>query len=264
MDLTDPVTRQPLPEDAIQRILFTCRNVHVYRIPPLASMAGHAAASWTADPSRDIFKANLRVVETSFESPATDGGQGQSMLRVDLVLEDPSTGEVFAAAPYTHGSVVEPVVDSARYFALTVRDPQGRKAVIGIGFEDRSEASELCIVLQTARRGLGLEDAGARKSEARQEEKDYRLKEGQTITVNFGSKSATRRRLHESPGTSDPAALQSFALPPPPSTASALDGSQQPGGGFSLPPPPSAQDVKRKRQSLRDLGFDDGKFGEFA
>ncbi|EFY84342.1 adaptin ear-binding coat-associated protein 2 [Metarhizium acridum CQMa 102] len=262
MDLIDPATGKPLPEDAIRRDLFIDEPVHVYQIPPLTSMKGHNAKSWTDDPSRNIFTARLRVVETAFESPASDGGQGQPKLKVDLVLEDPYDGKLFAAAPYTNSSVVEPAVDSTRFFALTVRDPQGHKAVLGIGFEDRSKAIDLGIALQGARRVLGLESACADASEAKQESKDYSLKEGQTITVNIGSKSG-RRRQPEPPSTSDPATLQSFALPPPPSAGSGLAMAQQ-GAGFPLPPPPSAKDVKRKRQSLRDLGFNDGKNGEFA
>lgn len=262
MGLVDPATGQPLPEDAIQRVLFIANAVHIYNIPPLTSMKGHNATSWTADPSRHIFTARVRVVETAFESPADDDTQAQSKLKIDLVLEDPSNLQLFAAAPYTDRSAVEPVLDSSRFFALTVRDPQGHKAVLGIGFEDRSEAFDLGVALQEARRSLGLEHDAAKKSVAKQENKDYSLKEGETITVNLGSKLG-RRRQPESPSTSDPATLQSFSLPPPPSSGSTFGGAGQ-GGGFALPPPPSAEDVKRKRRSLRDLGFDDGQFGEFA
>jgi hypothetical protein len=245
MDLVDPATGQALPEDAIQRILFFANKVHIYNIPPLTSMKGHTAASWTADPSRQIFTARLRIVETSFDSASAND---ESNLKVDVVLEDPSNGQLFAAAPYTDRAAVEPVLDSSRFFALTVRDPQGRKAVLGIGFEDRSDAFDLGVALQEARRGLGLEADAAKKPEANQVEKDYSLKEGETITVNIGSKLG-RRRQPESPSTSDPVTLQSFALPPPPSASSSSA---------------SADDVKRKRRSLRDMGFDDGQFGEFA
>ena len=248
MELVDPSTGQALPGDAIQRVLFIANTVHVYNIPPLTSMQGHKAASWTADPSRHIFTSRLRVVETSSDS--------QPNVKVDVVLEDPSSGQLFAAAPYTTQATVEPVVDSSRFFALTVRDPQGRKAVLGIGFEDRSDAFDLSVALQEARRGLGLEaDANKKKAaDADAPAKDYSLKEGETITVNIGGKTGRRRpQAEREPPSSDAATLQSFALPPP-SAAPAV----------GLAPPPSADDVKRKRRSLRDLGFDDGQFGEFA
>ncbi|KAK1244397.1 hypothetical protein MKX07_003196 [Trichoderma sp. CBMAI-0711] len=272
MDPIDPTTGQPLPSDAIQRILFVATPVHVYNIPPLTSMRGHSASSWTEDPARHIFTARLRVVETSFESTSssslTDASSSSTSIKIDLVLEDPSTGALFAAAPYLDPSAVEPVVDSSRFFAVTVKDPQGRKAVLGIGFEERSEAFDLAVSLQEARRSLGWEseqahggsgsgnnnsaDAKAKKTET----KDYSLKEGETITVNLGGTKFGRRRPHNaedsSTSSSSSADLQSFALPPPPA------------GGFSLPPPPKTSDVKEKRRSLKNLGFDDGQFGEFA
>ncbi|PWI71384.1 hypothetical protein PCL_11478 [Purpureocillium lilacinum] len=294
MDLVDPATGRPLPSDAIQRVLFVANTVHVYNIPPLTSMRGHSATAWTADPARHIFTARLRVIETSSSSssfeplstsssptPSSSSGSPSSHLKVDLVLEDtssPSTPQLFAAAPYTHPSAVEPVVDSSRFFAITVRDDQGRKAVLGIGFEDRSDAFDLAVALQEARRGLGL-DADAQKGgqrgagvgpdaagEGKDKEpvKDYSLKEGETITVNLGSKFGRRRPQQQEQQQAESASLQSFALAPPPSSSSSAQTGDAAAGGFALPPPPTAEDVKRKRRSLRDLGFDDGQFGEFA
>ncbi|KAH7159826.1 hypothetical protein B0J13DRAFT_113871 [Dactylonectria estremocensis] len=259
MELLDPATGNALPDDAIQRVLFVANAVHVYNIPPLTSTKGHNAAGWTADPKRHIFTARMRLVETAYESPSAD-----NKLKVDAVLEDSSNGQLFAAAPYTSAAVVEPVLDSSRFFALTVRDPQGRRAILGIGFEERSEAFDLSIALQEARKALGWEGQQSKPDAAKEQEekRDYSLKEGETITVNFGGSKFGRRKAQpasSSPGFgsgSGSANLQSFALPPPPPGPS--------GGGFSLPPPPSAQAVKKQQQSAKDLGFDDGQFGEFA
>ncbi|KAL7925676.1 hypothetical protein ACQKWADRAFT_282686 [Trichoderma austrokoningii] len=257
MEAIDPTTGQPLPSDAIQRILFVANSVHVYNIPPLTSMRGHAAATWTEDPARHIFTARLRVVETSFEDP-----DAASSVKIDLVLEDPSTGQLFAASPYNDRSAVEPVTDSSRFFAVTVKDPQGRKAVLGIGFEERSDAFDLAVSLQEARRSLGWEAEqghGVTEGKAKTDTKDYSLKEGETITVNLGGTKFGKRRPQpaaEEAASSGSADLQSFALPPPPAAA--------PGASFSLPPPPKTSDVKEKRKSLKNLGFDDGQFGEFA
>lgn len=256
MELLDPATGTPLPNDAIQRILFVANAVHVYNIPPLTSTKGYNASSWTTDPKRHIFTARLRVLETAYESPSSE-----SKLKVDAVLEDASSGQLFAAAPYTAPGVVEPVLDSSRFFALMVRDPQGRKAVLGIGFEERSEAFDLAVALQEARKALGWEGEQSKPSAAKEQEehKDYSLKEGETITVSFGGSKFGRRKAQQGGSSSSPSGtqtLQSFALPPPPSG---------PGGGFSLPPPPSAQHVKQQQQqTAKDLGFDDGQFGEFA
>ncbi|EGX88159.1 adaptin ear-binding coat-associated protein 2 [Cordyceps militaris CM01] len=278
MELLDPATGKALPPDAIQRVLFLASNVHVYSIPPMASMRGHNAASWTADPAREIFAARMRVVETSYDqSPAASASSSQQ-LKTDIVLEDPRTGQLFAACPYADPAAVEPAVDSARFFALTVRDEAGRKAVLGIGFEERPEAFDFAVALQEARKALGWEagEQGGGKPEERKKKealpaKDYSLKEGETITINIGGKFGRRRQQQqEQEGKS----LQSFALPPPPPPSSssrpeAGGGSSSLGGGsggagFALPPPPSAQDVKSKRKSLMEMGFDDGQFGEFA
>lgn len=287
MELLDPATGKALPADAIQRVLFIANKVYVYNIPPMASMRGHNAASWTVDPARQIFTARLRVVETSYESPSA-----QQQLKVDVVLEDPATGQLFAASPYADAAAVEPAVDSSRFFALTVRDEAGRKAVLGVGFEERPEAFDFSIALQEARKALGWETSGDAQREGGVKSataaaaavtaphKDYSLKEGETITINIGNKFG-RRKQQQAEETSGPAAsLQSFALAPPPSSSRVEGGSSSPGGaaggssadggggggggGFALPPPPRAQDVKSKRKSLMQMGFDDGQFGEFA
>lgn len=270
MEVLDPTTGKALSSEAIQRVLFLAPAAHVYNIPPLQSTKGHSASTWTTPASRHIFTARLRIIETDDDS---------SSLKIDIVLEDPSTGQLFAAAPYTDPSVVEPVIDSSRFFAVMVRDPEGRRAMLGVGFEERSDAFDFGVALQEARKALGLEGRGAdggasrggKKEEPKAEEppKDYSLKEGETITVNFGG-SKGRRRPQADNSTSATANsgvdLQSFALAPPPSvtsSASPASGSGS-GDGFALPPPPSATDVKTKRRSIRDMGFDDGKFGEFA
>ncbi|KAH7324622.1 hypothetical protein B0I35DRAFT_349067 [Stachybotrys elegans] len=273
MELLDPATGQPLPNDAIQRVLFVANSVHIYNIPPLNSTRGHVAAQWTAEPSRHIFTARVRVIETAQDSPSAATTDSSSSVKVDLVLEDSSSGQLFAAAPYVLPAVVEPVVDSSRFFALTVRDPSGRKALVGIGFEDRSEAFDFSVALQEARRSLGWEApphaADAKKKDG-DRPRDYSLKDGETITINLGGSKFGRRRPEQA--TSSPAAagdLQSFALAPPPSagassfsssSASSLSAAPSSSGGFSLPPPPGS----RRQQSAKDLGFDDGKFGEFA
>lgn len=296
MELLDPATGKALPSDAIQRVLFIANKVYVYNIPPLTSMRGHNAASWTADPARQIFAARIRVVETSYEESSASASKQQ--LKVDVVLEDPSTGQLFAASPYTDAAAVEPAVDSSRFFALTVRDEAGRKATLGIGFEERPEAFDFSIALQEARKALGWEAAGdaqqqnsssrAAEAKAAPAAKDYSLKEGETITINIGNKFGRRRQQagesSRTDATSSPfgvppsASLQSFALAPPPSaSASRSEGSSSTeagssggggglggAGGFALPPPPRVQDVKSKRKSLMEMGFDDGQFGEFA
>ncbi|ORY63111.1 uncharacterized protein BCR38DRAFT_435902 [Pseudomassariella vexata] len=286
MESIDPATGQALPADAIQRVLFVARSVHVYNIPPMVPGKGHVAASWTADGNkRQIFTARLRVIETAIPTPS-----GDEKMKTDLVLEDSSSGQLYAAAPYTVEAVVEQVSDSSRFFAVRVQDPEGRKASLGVGFEERSEAFDFSVALQEARKTLGWDQGGGQpgkkpavKKKDSAEKRDYSLKEGETITVSLPGRSAGRRRPTADAPANTP--LSAFSLPPPPSASSSrgsdfLPPPPAPGpsskGSGSLPPssaPPSTQNTRVQHSSntqgpgqpsAEELGFDDGKFGEFA
>lgn len=262
---TDPLTGQPLPPNAIQRILFLAPKVHIYNIPPLTSTKGYQAAQWTADNNkRQIFTARLRILETSIP-----GDDDTEKVSTTLLLEDPATGDLFAAAPYTSANTVEQALDSSRFFAVTVVG-EGRKAILGMGFEERPEAFDFSVALQDARRVLDLEknpNSAPKKSKPVVEEpkRDFSLKEGETISINLGGLKGRRSRPDgTSSGKFEEAKSDSdalFSIKPPPAS----------GGNAFLPPPPSAQSVKEERrrsrqtfeQTPQDLGFDDGEFGEF-
>ncbi len=276
MTSVDPSTGQPLPNDAIQRVLFVASAVHVYSIPPLTSNKGYTASLWTAENNkRQIFTARLRILETAI--PTANGGE---TVKTDVLLEDPTSGQLFAAAPYANASAVEQVLDSSRFFAVRVVGDGGMKAVLGIGFEERSEAFDFGVALQEVRKlqGLDKDEAapGGRKPAGKgtgkdkvPEKVDFSLKEGQTITVNIGGRGRRRNEASDNP------------LPPPYDTQTTTSSVTPPSAGASgvkampfLPPPPSTQDLKaenrRSRQSFvpetasaADLGFDDGEFGEF-
>ena len=273
MTTIDPSTGDPLPADAIQRVLFIAPAVHVYNIPPLTSTKGYNAANWTANNNaRQIFTARLRIIETAL--PFADGS-GES-LSANVLLEDPATGQLFAAVPYKDAGAVEAVLDSSRFFAVRVVGDGGRKAILGIGFEERSEAMDFGISLQEVRKvqGMDKENTGSEPKkfsgqklgvQKEPQKRDLSLKEGETIHIDLGRKA--RRSVAETLSVRD-AGNSLFSIPPPPY--------QQKGGGLMsfLAPPPTAQDIKadkgRRIQSrspepgsAADLGFDDGEFGEF-
>lgn len=272
----DPLTGRPLPANAIQRILYLVPKVHIYNIPPLTSTKGYQASTWTADNNkRQIFTARLRILETSIPSPNPESDDEK--VTITLLLEDPSTGDLFAAAPYTSPNSVEQALDSSRFFAVTVVG-DGRKAVLGLGFEERSEAFDFSVALQDARRSLGLEKApngsigasstsrSSSNSKPEEPKRDFSLKEGETISINLGGLKGRRSRPDSNSNSeknSDNDAL--FSIKPPPGSGS------NGGNGSFLPPPPSARSVKEERrrsrqtfeQTPQDLGFDDGEFGEF-
>lgn len=271
------LTAQSPPDEAIHRVLFIVSNVHVYSIPPLTSTKGYLAAHWTAENNkRRIFAARLRVLETAIPDP---DGSGVS-LSTDILLEDPTTGELFASAPYTDIGAVEAALDSVRFFAVRVVGDGGRKAVLGIGFEERSEAIDFGITLQEVRKvqkldfdaagkKLGTGPKGEKNKAVVMEKKDFSLKEGETIHVDIGRKGGRKKDEGLAGRVEDQRAL--FSIPPPPYSSKGAAG----GGIPSILPPPSAQDVKAERRrsrqpepaaeirSVSDMGFDDGEFGEF-
>jgi hypothetical protein len=294
----DPITGTPIPPEAIQRILHISPKVHVYRILPITSTKGFAAASWTQNPADQIFTARLRVIETAIPPPLFASQDTPEKVSVHILLEDALTGELFAAAPYTHPSAVEQASDSSRFFAVRVVGNGGKmKATLGIGFEERPDAFDFSVALQDVRRTLGLDgpasgaNVGTRtgpqrggrgaqpvpKKEESEVKKDFSLKEGEMITINIGGKgrrtSAKATEDTSAEGMSNSSASL-FSIPPPPSAASMKSGAMP-----FLPPPPSAADVKagmKGQQALsqqsassntqptaEELGFDDGEFGEF-
>ena len=214
---------------------------------------------------------------------------------IDILLEHPNNSELFAGAPYTHASVVEPTTDSSRFFAVRVTGEGGRKAVLGLGFEERSDALDFSIALQEARKILGLEAAtpstpstpsapvtprtaglsGARnarsaplrsrpdpvvvEAKSQQVKRDWSLKDGQMLHVEIGGKGAGDGRPDGKPVIEPPSGGRLAVVT---------------GEGFALlAPPPSAKEVKAEQRrehaeppeqpTLEELGFDDGEFGEF-
>ena len=250
---TDPATGQELPESAIQRIVFIANDVHVYGIPPISSNRGFSAALWTSPTqatAQQIFTGRLRIVETSIESN----------IKTDIVLEDTSSGELFAAAPYTSTAVVQQANDSSRFFAVRVQGEGGMKATLGIGFEDRSPALDFNIALGEAQKVLGIGGAGAttqtgrgaqdRKNLEQESKQDFGLKEGEKIHVELGGKGRRSAPMSASESGDDASAL--FSIAPPPGAGRSPNESA-----------PTAPSSSLENKSAKDLGFDDGESGEF-
>lgn len=238
----------------LTRILHTTARVHIYAIPPITSTRGFHAGPWTASPkptAQQIFTARLRILETSSAS---------SSLSVSINLEDPSSGDLFAAAPYTSPAAVQSALDSSRFFAVRVVGDGGMKATLGLGFEDRSEAFDFGVALAEARKVLGWEKkeaAAVGGGKGAEPVRDFSLKEGEKITISVGGKgrregAGGEKKAEEGDGK----AL--FSIAPPPS------GSNAAAGFPSIAPPPSAGSGNGfEGKTAQELGFDDGEFGEF-
>lgn len=262
MTTLDPATGRPLASDAIQRVLFICNKVHVYQIPPLTSAKGFNAGGWTSvtqPTAKEIFQARVRIIETSLARS----------IKADIILEDPKTGDLFAAAPYTAPAAVQPALDSSRFFAIRVVGEGGMKATLGIGFEERSDAFDFSIALGDQRKVLGFEgEQGAARGPSKtkpvveEPKRDFSLKDGQTIHVELGGKGRRTRNADSTSASAGAEGAALFSIKPPP-------GGWSSGGMPILAPPPSASDVRAGRSpspskaQAQDLGFDDGEFGEF-
>jgi hypothetical protein len=152
----------------------------VYNIPPSASHQGHRADSW------DVEKW-LRAVRVKVTSKGDRGA---------IKLEDQASGELFAACPLPRdapvSTVVEPVIDSSRYFVLRVEDEATRRhAFLGLGFRERDAASDFKLAVQEHQRSLNRDKAAA----AARAEYERTLAEKNAARAAVGEDSAAK--LHD-------------------------------------------------------------------
>jgi len=199
-------------DDIIENILFIGRNVLVFKIPPRTSNEGYKAADWITE--KPLWNGRLKVSER--------GDQAY------ILLEDPNSGELFAQASYDKtGTAVEAVLDSSRYFVLRVEGEGGRKAYIGLGFEERTESFDFNVALQdyVKRSKAATDPESALDAAVHAPPPDYSLKDGQTMTIKIPLKDGKKVAG---------------------STASSGNGLG--GGGLGLlPPPPAGGGVRRPK-----------------
>ena len=101
-------------------------DVHVYQ-PNKDSSKGHKAQTW---PQPAIWSGKLTI------SDRTRSNKAEECL---IELHDGTSGDLFAVCPYVNERVVEPAVDSSRYFVIRVVDGV-RHAWLGIGFDTKEDA----------------------------------------------------------------------------------------------------------------------------
>lgn len=181
---------------------------------------------------------------------------------LELRLEDPSTGDLFALCPVPpdkKDAYVEQVTDSSRNFVIRVEDPaSGRHAFLGMGFAERGEAFDFNVAMsdhvrhcqrdtaimaaQQGGGGNGGSRSGSGGAAALsnadaavlyQPQKDLSLKEGQTIHVSVKPGMSSSHAVGRKAGAGLAAAklappLGGGLLPPPP------------GPGLLAPPPAAA------------------------
>jgi len=200
-----------MADDIVERCLLVKPEVFVYNIPPRNTARGYRAADWNL--STPNWTGRLRCV-----------AKGK---KLDIRLEDKTSGELFAACPVEQypGVSVEAVTDSSRYFVVCVQD-SGRKAYIGIGFADRADSFDLNVTLQDHFKYLKKESEATASVADPGPKLDLAFKAGQTIRINIPSKKGD--------GEDEP---QATAQARP----RGMGGGGVGGGLMGLPPPPGGR-----------------------
>ncbi|KAI1728432.1 adaptin ear-binding coat-associated protein 1 [Ditylenchus destructor] len=194
-------------------VLLVKNEVFVFRIPPLSTASrGHRAADWNLQTPDWVGR--LRLVSISN--------------RLEIRLEDKTTGNLYAKAPISEigGVEFEQVTDSSRYFVIRLKNDNGQTAFVGIGFADRGDSFDLNVSVQDHFKSLKKSEEITKAENDVTPSLDLGFKEGQTITVNIGKKSTASSSSGQQPKPkSDNNGIVPF-LPPPPSSSGRIRKSQ--------------------------------------
>ncbi|KAI4378573.1 hypothetical protein MLD38_016033 [Melastoma candidum] len=238
----------------MEHTLLVVREVSVYKIPPRPTSGGYNCGEWLQ--SDRIWSGRLRVVSCRD--------------RCEIRLEDPATGELFAACfvyPGRRGASVETVLDSSRYFVLRIEDGRGKHAFIGLGFNERNEAFDFNVALsdhdkyvkrtgtEGERVGEGVGGDDADNHIEIHPAVNHRLKEGETIRINVKNKSSSGTGMLSAAGLSAAHSVsgqpKAIGLAPPPGRSSKIRS--------PLPPPPTDPAAARRNSGSPDASKDTKK-----
>lgn len=236
----------------IEQTLLKIEEVFVYRIPPMRSADGHRAEDWNlATPLATcslmvVRRDNDLCINIMAERPKVGAPAGavenyqfaQCNVRVDL--HNPS---------HKIEHWVNPVVDSSRYFSLRIKDSKtGREAFIGVGFRERTDATNLRMSIEDYINSLKREDKAAALREEFERslslgdhsskeggddadggklplaQSNLTLKEGEKLHINIKSKRVNTVNK-QSPKVKGTGMIGLKKPPPPPNAAPASDNS---------------------------------------
>ncbi|XP_009800505.1 uncharacterized protein At1g03900-like [Nicotiana sylvestris] len=232
-------------EESFEHTLLVVREVSVYKIPPRPTSGGYKCGEWLQ--SDKIWTGRLRVVSCKE--------------RCEIQLEDPNSGELFAACfvpPGQRESSVESVLDSSRYFVLKIEDGRGKHAFIGLGFNERNEAFDFNVALSDHDKYVKREnDKEVGDGEAGDDNHidihpavNHRLKEGETIRISVKNKPSSGTGMLSAVGLAagtTGAVKKTPALAPPPSGGNKIRS--------PLPPPPNDPATARKTSTSPSIAL---------
>ncbi|XP_042489279.1 uncharacterized protein At1g03900-like [Macadamia integrifolia] len=231
-------------EEALEHTLLVVREVSVFKIPPRSTSGGYKCGEWLQ--SDKIWSGRLRVVSCKE--------------RCEIRLEDPNSGELFAACfvlPGQRENSVETVLDSSRYFVLKIEDGSGKHAFIGLGFNERNEAFDFNVALSDHEKYVKRENEKETGESSNANHIDilpavnHRLKEGETIRINVKNKPTSGTGMLSAAGLSGAVSStvkpKTLGLAPPPSGAGKIRS--------PLPPPPNDPATARMAAGGHGVGL---------
>lgn len=169
--------------DIVEVVRTTIHHSHVFKLPPRnTGSIGWRGSEW----KEKVWHGTCKIVDRNKQTA--------------ILLVDTSTGTIFAVCPILDGvNAVERCVDSSRYFVLRIENGNGRHMFIGLAFNERNDAFDFNTALQDAKkeREFDLMQEKMNNVELNGDngdltEKDYSLKDGQTIKVNIPKKHTTQ------------------------------------------------------------------------
>lgn len=212
--------------DVIERVICNIPEVFVYKIPPASTSEGYYASGW----KKVIWTGPLRIISKGKEC------------RVEFFHK--ADGDIFATCYIEDDPPsVEPVKDSSRYFALRIVNERGKKAYIGIGFQQRSDAFDFNVTIQDHKK-QAEEDEGDEEAEE-EEEEDFSLAKNQKINISVNIKGSGGGKER---GPSSIKAVGGVLAPPP----AASGRSRVKGGGRRAPAAKPKKVAKRRKEESDD------------
>lgn len=231
---------------ATTTLLLQVDEVYLYRIPPLTSAtAGYRAEDW--DLAKPIQTCRFRVqtqnntlcVDFLKEAAATvpnhnsahpqdDPDAVFASAKINLMRQKNATTttitdqEIVASLSRWY----EPVVDSSRYFVITIQNEKGQEAKLGFGFREREQAVDMREAFQYYEKSIQRQKEASKESVINTNIIP-KLKEGEKIHINVKSSTSS--------STTSPHKLSSTTI--------TGDKKSKSGGGVPLllkkPPPPA-------------------------
>lgn len=136
----------------IEQRLLKIDEIFIYRIPPMRSADGHRAEDWNL--AKPLATCSLHVTRRdntlciNIMADRPKPGAPEGATESYIFAQSEITIDVSTSPSQKLEYWVDPVTDSSRYFAVRIKDSKtGREAFIGVGFRERSDATNFRMCL---------------------------------------------------------------------------------------------------------------------